>query len=297
MQTLDIHNIQHSEFSSFRVFGDVHEINSTRTTALLEQLQTTLELDKLLNIFAMEVSNYLDFAGLVFKHGDTSATMRGTRKAKLVKQFELKINGELVGTLSYHTNKRIDDQTLSILNKLHRHFIYPLKNATLYHTAMSLAMQDSLTRLGNRRHFDEQLHKAMHQARRKHRQLGLIVGDLDRFKAINDTFGHSVGDEVLQEFAKALSASVRDSDSVFRMGGDEFAMIIEDACDQSLRIIESRLLSAVKRSPVLQKYQVSCSLGSSFFNRTDNDKTFFDRADQDLYRQKMNMAHKKLTLV
>lgn len=296
MQTLDIHNIQHSEFSSFRVFGDVHEINSTRTTALLEQLQTTLEIDKLLNIFAMEVSNHLDFSGLTFESQNATAAMRGSRKSKVIKLFELKINGELIGVLSYHTNKRIDSAAIAVLNKLHRLIAYPLKNAAMYQNAMSLAMQDSLTRLGNRRHFEQQIYKAMHQARRKHSKLGLIVGDLDKFKAINDTYGHSVGDDVLIEFGNALRECMRDSDSIFRLGGDEFSILVEDADDQALKIIEQRLLQAVKNNSLLKKYQVACSLGSALFNRIDDEKSFFDRADQDLYRKKMNMAP-KLSLV
>jgi diguanylate cyclase (GGDEF)-like protein len=161
---------------------------------------------------------------------------------------------------------------------------------------MALAMQDGLTSLGNRRYFDEQIKRAMHQANRQHKQVGLLVGDLNKFKAVNDTHGHHVGDEILIHFADALKASIRDSDSVFRFGGDEFAIIVEDACSQSLSVIEERIHLAMKNDHLLDKYKVSCCLGSTFMNRADNEKTLFKRADQALYRQKL-MLSRSLKLV
>ncbi len=292
MQPLDIHNIQHSEFNSFRVFGGINPTDVDHGAALLEQLQTTLEIDKLLNIFSMEASKYIEFSGLYFKKDNISASIRGSKKAKSERRFELKINNEFIGVLTYTINSPISLTNFSILNKLHKKLVYPLRNAVQYKKAMSLAMQDSLTELGNRRHFNKQLKRAMHHANRKHRHLGLIIGDLDKFKAINDTYGHAVGDEVLIQFANALRSCVRDSDSLFRFGGDEFTILVEEACDRSLHIIENRVHAAIKENAYLAKYHVGCSLGSAFMNRADNEESFFERADQALYRKKMNMPQR-----
>jgi diguanylate cyclase (GGDEF)-like protein len=161
---------------------------------------------------------------------------------------------------------------------------------------MQLAMQDSLTGLGNRRYFDEQLKRAMHNANRHHAQVGLVLGDLNKFKAINDTYGHILGDQVLIQFADVLRTCVRDSDSIFRFGGDEFAIIVENASEYALDIIHSRLDSSLKGNVLLAKYQISCCLGTTFMNRADCEQTLFERADQALYRQKMNMS-KRLSVV
>ena len=174
--------------------------------------------------------------------------------------------------------------------------LYPLKNALQYHQAMQLAMQDSLTGLGNRRYFDEQLKRAMHNANRHQGQVGLVLGDLNKFKAINDTFGHGVGDDVLKQFANVLSSSIRDSDSVFRFGGDEFAIIVENVSEYALDIIQNRINSTIQSNAFLTKYQVTCSLGTTFMNRADCENSLFERADQALYRQKVNMS-KRFTLV
>ena len=160
----------------------------------------------------------------------------------------------------------------------------------MYHQALQLAMEDSLTGLGNRRYFDEQLKRAMHQANRQQTQVGLIVADLDKFKQVNDSYGHKIGDKILIQFAKALLTSIRDSDSAFRFGGDEFAIIVEQASSNALEIIEFRIKHALTNDPALRQYNVGCSLGSTFMNRADNEHSLFERADSILYQRKTASA-------
>jgi len=296
MQTLNILENTTPSFNAFNVLANSNSANNKSNSSLLEQLQTTLDLDKLLDIFAMEAARYIKFSGLYFKSKVVSKTLRGSRKAKHERQFELKLNDEFIGTISYSINKPISMHHYKDLQRIHQIVLYPLKNALQYHQAMQLAMQDALTGLGNRRYFDEQLKRAMHNANRHHAQVGLVLGDLNKFKAINDTYGHSVGDQVLIQFANILRTCVRDSDSIFRFGGDEFAIIVENASEYALDIIQSRLDTSLKSNVLLAKYQIGCSLGTTFMNRADNEHTLFERADQALYRQKMNML-KRLSIV
>ncbi|PCH97071.1 MAG: GGDEF domain-containing protein [Gammaproteobacteria bacterium] len=293
MQTL---NILDNITPSFNVLANSISSDSNNHSNLLEQLQTTLDLDKLLDIFAMEAARFIKFSGLYFKSKMVCKTLRGSRKAKNERQFELKLNDEFIGTISYSIDKPISMRHFKDLQRIHQIILYPLKNALQYHQAMQLAMQDSLTGLGNRRYFDEQLKRAMHNANRHHAQVGLVLGDLNKFKAINDTYGHSTGDQVLFQFANILRACIRDSDSIFRFGGDEFAIIVENASEYALDIIQNRIDSSLKSNALLAKYQVGCSLGTTFMNRADNEHTLFERADQALYRQKMNMS-KRLSVV
>jgi len=296
MQTLNILDNHFSEFNALRVFDSVHFENTKHGLALLEQLQTSLELEKILNMFAMEAAKFVDFSGLYFKNGQITQSIRGSRKGKSERQFELKIAGEFIGILTYAVNTPISLTNYKILNELHQYLVYPLKNAIQYHQAMQLAMQDTLTGLGNRRYFDEQLKRAMHHANRHRSHVGLIVCDLDKFKSINDNFGHQIGDKVLMHFANALRSSVRDSDSIFRFGGDEFSVIVESASDQSLIVIESRINHALAQDAFLAKYQVSVSLGMTFMNRADSEMSFFERADKLLYQNKLS-AGRNLSIV
>jgi len=296
MQSLITFEHQFSDFNSFQ-FGETKiQEEKEGKTHLLEQLQTTLDLEKLLSIFAKEASKYADFSGLYFKKDDISASTPGSTRGKAERQFELRANNEFIGLLTYTLKKPISLSHFHNLKALHKLLVYPIRNALEYKKAMSLAMQDGLTKLGNRRYFDEQLKRAMHHANRHNHHVGLIVCDLNKFKAVNDNHGHAIGDEVLVQFSNALRACVRDSDSLFRFGGDEFAILIEEATDQSLQILESRIVKAVKDNALLSKYSVSCSLGSTYMNRADTEQTFFERADQTLYRKKMNM-HRQLSVV
>ena len=296
MQTLNLLEQQFSDFNAFRLFESTHIEDNQRGLALLEQLQTTLDLNELLNKFAMVTSRYVEFSGLSFKSENIEARIRGSRRGKTSRHFNLSLNGQHLGRLVYGFNTPLSGSSEKILNELHRYFLHPLNNALTYRTALMLAMQDGLTGLGNRRYFDEQLKRAMHQANRTHSLVGLIVADLNKFKAINDTYGHAVGDKVLVHFADALRVSVRDSDSLFRFGGDEFVVLIECAGKESLEVIYHRIHDAVAADGYLEKYHVSCSLGATFMNRGDTEKSFFERADQALYRKKMNVAP-RLSLV
>ncbi len=296
MQTLNILDNPTTSFNVFNTFANDRRKNNNNNAGLLEQLQTTLNIDKLLDIFAMEAARYVSFSGLYFKNQTVSKALQGSKKAKQERQFELKLNDEFIGTLSYGINSPISMSHYKELTRIHQILLYPLKNSLQYHQAMQLAMQDGLTGLGNRRYFDEQLKRAMHNANRHQGQVGLVLGDLNKFKMINDTNGHGVGDQVLKQFANILRTCIRDSDSVFRFGGDEFAIIVENASEYALDIIQSRIGSALKTNALLAKYQVTCSLGTTFMNRADNEHSLFERADQALYRQKMNMS-KRFSIV
>ena len=296
MQTLNILENPTSSFHTFNTLQSNTNVYGQNNTSLLEQLQTTLDLGKLLDIIAMEAARYISFSGLYFRSQTVSKTLRGSRKAKIERQFELKLNDEFIGTLSYGVNSPINSIHSKELNRIHQIILYPLKNALQYHQAIQLAMHDGLTGLGNRRYFDEQLKRAMHNANRHHTQIGLVLGDLNKFKAINDTYGHSIGDQVLQQFANILRSCIRDSDSVFRFGGDEFTIIVEHASEDALDVIQSRINIALKNNVLLAKYQVGCSLGTTFMNRADNEQSLFERADKALYRQKINLS-KSLSVV
>ncbi len=305
MQTL---NVLDNRFSPFNTFSTLtanalnaeaitHSVYDKRQSfALIKQLQTTLDLDELLTIFSIEVAKYVNFSGLCFKSNTVRKTLCGHRKAKKERQFDLRISNEYIGTLIYGINAPISLTNYKIMTQLHQCLLYPIKNALSYHHAMELAMQDALTGLGNRRYFDEQLKRAMHNANRHRSLVGLVLGDLDKFKEINDTFGHIIGDQVLQEFSNVIRECIRDSDSPFRFGGDEFAILVENANKNALNIIEHRISMALNSNILLSKYELTCSIGSTYMNSADDENSFFERADKALYRRKLN-SEQRLNVV
>lgn len=155
-----------------------------------------------------------------------------------------------------------------------------------------LALQDPLTGLANRALFHDRLELAISKLARSNKKIGLIYLDVDYFKIINDTYGHIAGDEVLVWFAKQLKESVRQSDTVARIGGDEFSIIIEDLQETSdAANIAAQILERLHQSlPTLSNgpvNRVTASLGVAV---TANKAIQIDRlirdADQALYRAK-----------
>jgi diguanylate cyclase (GGDEF)-like protein len=112
------------------------------------------------------------------------------------------------------------------------------------------AMIDALTRVWNRGAAQELLRVAVEQASREDSGLGVIMVDVVRFKDINDTFGHQVGDQVLRRVASTLVSSVREGDSVCRYGGDEFLIILQDANREELERVTARLAERVSEAPM-----------------------------------------------
>ncbi len=114
--------------------------------------------------------------------------------------------------------------------------------ATIHH----LAYHDALTGLGNRHQFERSLSKAVEDVRTRGEPYSLLYIDLDQFKIVNDTCGHTAGDQLLKQLAVVLQESLRESDSLARLGGDEFGLVLHGATGKQARKIAEKLLTAIK---------------------------------------------------
>jgi diguanylate cyclase len=153
-----------------------------------------------------------------------------------------------------------------------------------------LALYDALTGLANRRLFHDRLEQAFLAGQRNGTGFALMLLDLDRFKEVNDSFGHQAGDAVLEHFAARLQNVARASDTVARLGGDEFALILQGAADPAcaLRVAE-RICNALDERVLVDgtTLQVATSIGIAIFPRHgDNAEQLLKRADIALYASK-----------
>ena len=151
------------------------------------------------------------------------------------------------------------------------------------------ARRDSLTGLPNRRVFVERLRQAMARARRQPQTLAVLFVDLDGFKAINDRLGHAAGDRLLVEVATRLESSVRDTDCVCRLAGDEFTIILEGAGHPSeVHRIGQRILDRLSQPCVLGDETVwpGASVGAALFDLQDSHDSLCQRADTAMYTAK-----------
>jgi len=155
-----------------------------------------------------------------------------------------------------------------------------------------LAFSDALTKLPNRRLLQDRLTQALASARRQEGRVALLFLDLDRFKNINDSLGHSVGDLFLQEVAGRLERATRELDTVARVGGDEFLILLtglKDVTDAA--VAAERLMDAMTAEFVVQGHplNIGCSLGISIFPEHGTDaETLIKNADTAMYSAKEN---------
>ncbi|HWQ37959.1 MAG TPA: GGDEF domain-containing protein [Burkholderiales bacterium] len=153
----------------------------------------------------------------------------------------------------------------------------------------SWSQRDELTRLFNRRHFDTALSGLLSAAKSSGHLLALAIADIDDFKRYNDTLGHPAGDRVLQAAGEALKRAVRKADQCFRIGGEEFAVILPDCSPQSAAEIGERIRRAFEMLPVPTagaQRRPTVSVGIAFLRLADNVHTLLKRADDAMYRAK-----------
>jgi len=188
-------------------------------------------------------------------------------------------NEDEIGELAKNFNAMLEDldKTHMELNQQKDHFSYK-------------AHHDALTNLPNRALFNDRLEQAITKARRHKEEFALFFIDLDHFKQINDTLGHEMGDEVLKFFAKRLNDSVRTEDTIARIGGDEFMVIMESLqTPEAISVVANKIVSIVKEPIVLgeETLHLGTSIGISVYPQNgETAEVLLKNADTAMYKAK-----------
>ncbi|WP_440906444.1 GGDEF domain-containing protein (plasmid) [Catenovulum sp. SX2] len=219
-------------------------------------------------------------------------------KAKSLDVLKKQINGRIADIVDALTKKeelevQEHDLLINSLSQMEERLFELEKEAEEYKKKLSeqrfKSLQDALTKLPNRASMDERMELEYRRWMRYNHDLCIAVADIDHFKSINDTFGHSVGDRVLQIVAACLQKGLRETDFIARYGGEEFVMLFPES---KLKDIEKRLehiRAEVKKIPFKFKNAdlvVTISMGLTQFKAIDQPQSAFDRADQALYDAK-----------
>lgn len=256
--------------------------------ALPEQLQTTLELSQQLQMFSMAVGKILPVTALTLLTAVGEYKAAGSYAGPHEYRSMLVLNEQCLAELVYQSEHPITPMQQRKLLELEQQWLFPLRNALIVTRLQQLALRDTLTGLGNRRFFDDAIHKALQLTERKQQPLVLILLDLDNFKQVNDNFGHHAGDEVLLAVADAMRSTLRASDNLFRFGGDEFAVLLTAEDAHSAELVAHRLVKAISQHHICVKFGVSASAGLASHLHDETAKAIFNRADAALYEAKQN---------
>jgi diguanylate cyclase (GGDEF)-like protein len=193
-----------------------------------------------------------------------------------------------------HGFDEFDDDDLGTLRTFARQVAVALDNVRVHKEAERLSLTDPLTGLSNYRFLKQALRREVERASRFSRTLAVLALDVDRFKEVNDTYGHGVGDAVLAEFARRLLGEIREVDFAFRQGGEEFVVLLPETDAAGGALVAERLGAAVRRPPVItstttgpQRITVTVSIGVAVYpDHGATGPAVLEAADDALYAAK-----------
>ncbi len=163
-----------------------------------------------------------------------------------------------------------------------------------------LSILDNLTNLYNSRHFHRELDRALENSKRYDHGFSLCFLDLDHFKYINDTYGHSFGDKVLEAFGMLVRSSLRTLDSAYRYGGEEFTVLMQSVPAEGAAVFAERLRKNLENHTFPldngDKFSVTVSIGITSYIAKDDSKTILERADKALYSAKRGGRNRMVIL-
>ena len=161
-----------------------------------------------------------------------------------------------------------------------------IRHAQIYREQEESSLTDELTRLPNRRYLGQRFLQERQRARRTQKYLGILMLDLDHFKAINDSHGHLIGDAVLSHLASIIRGSVRDSDVAARYGGEEFAVIVQETDLNGAMRLAGRIRTAVEQAVFPSGLRLTVSIGVACTDDAERFGNLFELADSALYKAK-----------
>lgn len=257
---------------------------------LLLRLQQSLDTQELIAEFAQLVDQEVGLDGYHYRHQPEAIICQNGHQNRHEIAYTLKLEGHDLGDFKFYRAKPFEETELRQVEDLLTLLVYPLRNALRYQEALRSAYTDPLTGLCNRSNMLRQVQREVSLARREQRPMSLIIVDIDKFKSVNDRFGHLNGDQVICCVAQQLRESLRDFDLIFRYGGEEFVIVLNGTDVACARSIAERLRQTVAEHTCTlsqgQEVSPTISLGVSELRDNEDPMELFARADLAMYQAK-----------
>ncbi len=267
-------------------------VSPVRETALklITVLQTTLDLEAMLGLFSGEINEVVAHDSMGYGFTDRGLNIAIGKPARHSCTYRMLVEQEYLGEVTFTRAHAFHESELEQIENLLSTLTYPLRNALQFQDVAQAALRDPLTGISNRAVLDQSLPREIGLARRNGMPLSLLMLDIDHFKNINDTWGHSTGDVVIKEIARAISDAVRDSDLVCRYGGEEFSVLLNNCQQESAAILAERVRDIISKLTCRDAdgniIKVTASIGIANLTAEDDASSLLNRADKALYTAK-----------
>jgi len=265
------------------------DIDNEKRLQLARALQTSLEIEALIEIFSKHLQSLVAHQGLHYADERTDIDITVGETGGHCHEVALALGEDTLGELRIHSRAALSAMHKKATDTLLQDLLYPLRNAHMYREAINESVRDPLTGVNNRSTFRKVLDREVDLSRRHGAPLSLIMLDVDRFKSINDRHGHVAGDMALKSIAHCMLACIRESDILFRYGGEEFCIALANTDLEGAHKLAERVRRALEILVVRTsgaRLHVTASLGVATLSDTDDAAHLVEKADHSLYRAK-----------
>ncbi|MGQ9659686.1 MAG: GGDEF domain-containing protein [Thermochromatium sp.] len=260
------------------------------TIRFLQAVMASLELSDILDVLDAFLRESVQITGWEYRGPDAEPSLAGGQADRHQLEYSLTLNGQGLGTLKLMRGRRFSEGDQTRIESLLALALPAVQHALCFLRLKRQLERDPLTGLGNRRALELQGKQWLADCVRHHHPLSMLVLDLDYFKAINDTYGHPVGDRVLCRVADTLMAVTRTADLCVRLGGDEFVVLLPETDLAAAQDCAQRIQSALSRQFVEtesgQRIMISVSIGAATLRPGMSIDQLYQHADAALYAVK-----------
>ncbi len=262
---------------------------------LTDLLSRHLILEDILKVFSIETGSLVPYSGYRYVSELHGKRIKFGKLNRYSLHYHLTIEEMELGELTIYRKEPFSTNEVCQFEELLCSLVYPLKNALMYLVAVTSAYKDPLTNISNRAAMDKLLPREVRLAKRHDQRLAMMILDLDGFKKINDICGHVAGDRLLKRVAEVVMSCLRDTDMLFRFGGDEFVAALPQTEIQGAIDVADRILAGIKKID-LDEFEnfsdIGLSIGLSMLHAGDDFNRFFKRVDKALYKAKDTGKHR-----
>ncbi len=264
-------------------------IDNEKLLQLAYALQTTLDVEALIGIFSKHLDTLVSHRGLRYANEQAGIDVSVGETGRHRLDYPLTLEGEALGELGVFRAAASSASQNNTVEALVASLLHPLRNSLMYRDAINASARDPLTGVNNRSSLREVLDREVELSRRHGTPLSLIMLDVDRFKSINDQHGHLVGDMALKSIANCVRLCIRDSDVLFRYGGEEFCIALANTNLDGARKLAERARRALEILVVRTSgahLHVTASFGVASLAEEDDAALLVEKADHSLYHAK-----------